>query len=183
MGGSILEKIELSVIELLEYLQDMVESSPKMPMTGKVMLDKKEFNEVIEQIINYLPDQFKKAQWVMNEKDRILNDAQKEYDTVKKETYEIMRQNVENHDIVKEAKIRANEIIALAQRDAKAIRIGSREYSNEILMELDREIENKKDELIKSMQNCFEKAAQEIDKNLSSTGSIIKENIAELRTM
>ena len=119
----------------------------------------------------------------MNEKDRILNDAQKEYDTVKKETYEIMRQNVENHDIVKEAKIRANEIIALAQRDAKAIRIGSREYSNEILMELDREIENKKDELIKSMQNCFEKAAQEIDKNLSSTGSIIKENIAELRTM
>ena len=168
-----MEKIELSVIELLEYLQDMVESSPKMPMTGKVMLDKKEFNEVIEQIINYLPDQFKKAQWVMNEKDRILNDAQKEYDTVKKETYEIMRQNVENHDIVKEAKIRANEIIALAQRDAKAIRIGSREYSNEILMELDREIENKKDELIKSMQNCFEKAAQEFYKILSSTGSII----------
>ena len=178
-----MEKIELSVIELLEYLQDMVESSPKMPMTGKVMLDKKEFNEVIEQIINYLPDQFKKAQWVMNEKDRILNDAQREYDTVKKETYEIMRQNVENHDIVKEAKVRANEIIALAQRDAKAIRIGSREYSNEILMELDKEIENKKDELIKSMQKSFEKAAQEIDKNLSSTGAVIKENIAELRSM
>ena len=47
-----MEKVELNVIELLEYLQDMVESSPKMPITGKTIIDKKEFNEVIDQIIN-----------------------------------------------------------------------------------------------------------------------------------
>ena len=69
----------------------------------------------------------------MNEKDRIISSAQKEYETTKAETMEMMKQNVENHDVVKEAKIRANEIIALAQRDAKAIRLGSREYSDEIL--------------------------------------------------
>ena len=108
-----MEKVELNVIELLEYLQDMVESSPKMPITGKTIIDKKEFNEVIDQIINYLPDQFKKAQWVVNEKDRILQEAQKEFDNVKKETVEIMKQNVETHDLVREAKMRASEIIAL----------------------------------------------------------------------
>ena len=90
---------------------------------------------------------------------------------------------VENHDTVKEAKLRANEIIALAQRDAKAIRIGSREYSNEILTQLDVEIEKQKEQLIKSMQESFEKVAKEIDENLTQTGTIIKENIAELRTM
>lgn len=178
-----MNKVELNVIELLEYLQDMVENSAKMPITGKTIIDKKEFNEVIDQIINYLPDQFKKAQWVINEKDRILQDAQKEYDSVKKETFEIMKQNVESHDIVREAKLRANEIIALAQRDAKAIRIGSREYSNEILMQLDVEIEKQKAQLIKSMQESFEKVAKEIDENLTETGTVIKENIAELRTM
>ena len=178
-----MEKVELNVIELLEYLQDMVESSPKMPITGKTIIDKKEFNEVIDQIINYLPDQFKKAQWVVNEKDRILQEAQKEFDNVKKETVEIMKQNVETHDLVREAKMRASEIIALAQRDAKDIRIGSREYSNEILMQLDVEIEKQKEQLIKSMQESFEKVAKEIDENLTQTGTIIKENIAELRTM
>ena len=137
----------------------------------------------IDQIINYLPDQFKKAQWVVNEKDRILKEAQREFDNVKKETFEIMKQNVESHDIVREAKMRANEIIALAQRDAKAIRIGSREYSNEILMQLDVEIEKQKTQLIKSMQESFEKVAKDIDDNLTKTGTIIKENIAELRTM
>ena len=178
-----MESIELNVIELLEYLQDMIESSPKMPITGKTIIDKKEFNEVINQIINYLPDQFQKAQWVVNEKDKILKDAQKKSDNFKKEAAEMMKQNVETHDIVREAKMRASEIIALAQRDAKAIRIGSREYSNEILVQLDIEIEKQKDQLIKSMQESFEKVAKEIDDNLTRTGTIIKDNIAELRMM
>lgn len=178
-----MNKLELNIIDLLEYLQDMLDSSAKMPITGKVMVDKKEFNEVIDQIINYLPDQLKKAEWVMGEKDRILSEAQKEFETARKEAAQMMKQTVENHDIVKEAKMRANEIIALAQKDAKAIRVGSREYSNEILQELDKEIENKKIELITSMQDAFEKVAKDIDEKLSGAGDIIKENIAELRNM
>ena len=178
-----MEKIEVNIIELLEYLEELIETAPKVPITGKSVIDKKEFLEVIDQVINYLPDQLKKAQWVMTEKDRILGDAQKEYETVKRETMEIMKQNIENHDIVKEAKIRANEIIALAQRDAKAIRIGSREYSTEILAQLDREIEEKRNLLIENMQKSFELVAKEIDEDLSKTGSKIKENISELRGM
>nr|WP_207720416.1 ATPase [Clostridium gasigenes] len=180
---SFVDKLEVNIVELLEYLQDIIESAPKVPITGKSMVDKKEFNEVIDQIINYLPDQFKKAQWVMNEKDRILGDAQKEYETVKKETVKMMKHNVENHDIVKEAKIRGAEILALAQRDAKAIRIGSREYSNEILSELDKELEDKKSKLIQLMQKSFEVVAKEIDENMSNASITIKENIAELRNM
>lgn len=178
-----MDKLEVNIVELLEYLQDIVERAPKVPITGKSMVDKKEFNEVIEQIVNYLPDQFKKAQWVMSEKDRILGDAQKEYENIKKETVEMMKHNVENHDIVKEAKLRATEIVALAQRDAKAIRIGSREYANEILSELDKELEKKRMELIQSMQSSFELVAKEIDVSMSDASTTIKENISELRSM
>ena len=151
-----MDKIEVNIIELLEYLEELIETAPKVPITGKSVIDKKEFLEVIDQVINYLPDQLKKAQWVMTEKDRILGDAQKQYESTKSEIMEMMKQKVENHDIVKESKIRANEIIALAQRDAKAIRIGSREYSTEILAQLDREIEEKRNMLIENMQKSFE---------------------------
>lgn len=178
-----MEKMDVNIIELLEYLQDLVENSPKVPMSSKVMVDKKELIEVIDQIINYMPDQFKKAEWVMNERERILNEAKKEYDSVRKETMTMMRQNIENHDIVKEAKLRAEEIIASAQRDAKAIRLGSRDYSDEILTQLDSELEEQKVKLIKSLQESFELVAKEIDANLTDTGSVIKENIKELRSM
>lgn len=178
-----MEKNEVNIVELLEYLQEILDQAPKVPITGKSIIDKEEFNEIIDQIVNYLPDQLKRAQWVMSEKDRILTDAQKEYDEVKKETLEMMKQKVENHDIVKEAKARANEIIALAQRDAKVIRLGSRDYSDEILSQLDKELELKRIELLQNMQITFENVAKDIDSNLTGACSVIKENIAELRSM
>lgn len=178
-----MENMEVNIIELLEYLQDLVENSPKVPMSGKIMIDKREIIEIVDQIINYMPDQFKKAEWVMNERERILNEAKKEYDSVRKETMTMMRQNVENHDIVKEAKSRAQEIITSAQRDAKAIRLGSRDYSDEILTQLDKAIEDEKIKLIKSLQESFELVAKEIDTNLTGTCDVIKENVKELRSM
>lgn len=178
-----MEKVDVNIIELLEYLQDIVDNSPKVPMSGKIMLDKREILEVIDQIINYLPDQLKKAEWIMNEKERILNEAKKEYDSVKKETTNMMRKNVENHNIVKEARERAEEIIASAQRDAKAIRLGSRDYSDEILSQVDKELEIQKMKLITGLQANFENAANEIDKTLNNVGLVIKENVKELRSM
>ena len=178
-----MEKMDVNIIELLEYLQDLVENSSKVPMSGKVMIDKKEIIEVIDQIINYMPDQFKKAEWVMNERERILDEAKKEYDSVRKDTMTMMKQNVEKHDIVKEAKIRAEEIITSAQRDAKAIRLGSRDYSDEILTQLDKEIEEQKIKLIKSLQSSFESVAKNIDTSLSDACDVIKDNVKELRGM
>ena len=166
-----------SVIELLEYLQDMIENSAKVPISGKTMIDRKEVLGVIDEIINYLPDELKKARWIMNERDKILEDARQEYDSVRKEIMEIMNKKVENHSIVNDAKIRAQEILASAKRDAKAIRLGSRDYSNEILTDLDRELEIKWVELIKSLQASFENVATDVDKNFTGISSTIKDNI------
>ena len=176
-------EINFNVIELLEYLQDTIERAPRVPISGKAMIDKKDVLEIIDQIVNYLPDEFKKAKWIVNEKDRILGEAKDEYNSVRRETIEIMRQNVERHDIVKEAKIRAQEIISSAKKDAKAIRLGSRDYSNEILTELDKQIEEKREELIRTIEECYKKAAMDIDNNIQGISSTIKENIKELQDM
>ncbi len=176
-------EINFNVIELLEYLQDTIERAPRVPISGKAMIDKKDVLEIIDQIVNYLPDEFKKAKWIVNEKDRILGEAKDEYNSVRRETIEIMRQNVERHDIVKEAKIRAQEIISSAKKDAKAIRLGSRDYSNEILTDLDKQLEEKREELIRTIEECYRKAAMDIDNNINGISSTIKENIKELQDM
>ena len=176
-------EMNFNVIELLEYLQDTIERAPRVPISGKAMIDKKDVLEIIDQIVNYLPDEFKKAKWIVNEKDRILGEAKEEYNSVRRETIEIMRQNVERHDIVKEAKIRAQEIISSAKKDAKAIRLGSRDYSNEILTDLDKQLEEKREELIRTIEECYRKAAMDIDNNINGISSTIKENIKELQDM
>ncbi|MEQ8155197.1 MAG: ATPase [Clostridiaceae bacterium] len=178
-----MEKMDVNVVELLEYLEDMIENAAKVPITGKAVIDKREVIDVIEQIVHYLPDQFKKAQWVVNERERILNEANKELDSARKETAELMRKNVENHDYVREAKLRAQEIIAQAQREAKSIRLGARDYADEILCDLDKQLETRKESLMNELKVSVENFAQGLDGTLQNIGGTIKENIKELRSI
>ncbi|WP_242850091.1 ATPase [Clostridium polynesiense] len=170
-------------MQLLEYLQDIVESAPKVPITGKVLVDKKELTEVLDQIFNYLPDDIKKAQWIVSEKERIMAEAKKEYETIKNDTMDMIKKQVENHDITKEAQIKGQEIISAAQRDAKAIRLGARDYADEILCQLEKELELKTNEIINSIKVNVENLAVQLTEDISSSSSDIRENIKELRSI
>ncbi|WP_029453283.1 hypothetical protein [Clostridium algidicarnis] len=173
----------MDVIQLLEYLQEIIDSASKVPITGKIVLDKKEMLEVIDQIINYMPDEFKKAQWVLSEKERILAEAREEYDNIKGQTVEMMKKQVENHDITKEAKIKSQDIIAVAQRDAKAIRLGARDYADEVLCQLDEEMKENSKKMMKNVKKDVEDFMKNLSEDLSQNSSTIRENIKELRNI
>ncbi|MPQ42437.1 ATPase [Clostridium tarantellae] len=172
---------EAQIMQLLDYLRDMVEEASKVPITGKVVVDRKEMLETIDQVVNYLPDEIKKAQWLLTEKDRILQEAKKENESVRLETIELMKKRIENHNIVKEAEIRAQEIIALAHRQAKSIRLGSREYADEVLSQLQKEIDSKTNEFLMHMKNNMETFALNLSDDINKTSNSIRENIKELR--
>ncbi|HHD2751533.1 TPA: ATPase [Clostridium perfringens] len=173
--------MDSDVMLALDYLRDTVENASKVPITGKVVVDRKEMIEFIDQITNCLPDEIKKAQWVLSEKERILAEARKENESVKQETYEMMKKRIENHNIVKEAELRAQEIIANAQRQAKTIRLGSREYADEILSQLENEIANKREDFLNHMKNNMEKFAIGFTEDLDKATNEIRSNIRELR--
>lgn len=173
----------MDVIKLIEYLQEIIDTSSKVPMTGKVMVDKKEVLEVIDKILNCLPAEFKKAQWVFEEKERILSEAIREAETLKKENVELLKRQIENHDITKEAKNRAQEIISSAQRDAKVMRLGARDYADEVLSQLEKEVNEHSEKMLNSVKDEMEKFLISINSEVNSTSNMIRENINELRNM
>lgn len=173
----------MEVIKLLEYLQEIFETSSKVPVTGKILVDKKEVLSIVDQIINYLPDEFKKAQWVVEEKERILGEAIQESSTMKKESLDILKKQIENHDITKDAKIRAEEIIASAQRDAKSMRLGARDYADEILRQLEREINERGQNMVSNIKKQVENFVECLSDEVTSDLDTIRENIKELRGM
>lgn len=171
----------MEVMKLLEYLQEIIETSHNVPILGKIMINKKELIDIVEQIINYLPDEFKKAQWICEEKERILSDAHKQAELTKKENYQILKKEIENHNIMKEAKIKAEEIITSAQRDAKVIRLGAREYADEILCCLEKEINDMSEKTLLSVKNQTEEYLKSMKSNIANTTDTIRQNIKELR--
>ena len=173
----------MDVIKLLEYLQGIIESSSKIPVTGKVVINKREILDIVDQIINHLPDEFKKAQWVCDEKERILVDAKKQAKIFEEETVDKIRRRVEKQDLVKEALNRSEEIIASAQRDAKIMRLGAKDYADEILSQLDKEIELKGQKMLHEIKGDVQDFLILMQGEVTNTTTSIRENVKELRGM
>ena len=173
----------MDVIKLLEYLQEIVESSSKIPVTGKAVINKREILDIIDQIINHLPGEFKNAQWICDEKERILADGKNQAKIFEEETIDKIRRRVEKQDLVKEAQTRAEEIIASAQRDAKIMRLGAKDYADEILSQLDKQIELKGQQMLHKIKDDVQAFLISLQGEVTDTTTSIRENVKELRGM
>lgn len=171
----------MDVITLLDNLEDLIETGPKVPMIGKVMISKKEALDIIEEIVNELPDEFKKAQWVIGEKEKILKDAKEDAEAIRKEINDKLARSIENHDITKEAKIRSEEIIAAAQRDAKEMRLGARDYAGIILSELEDQINTQGKDMVSKLKIDVEEFISTMSNDVEISTSTIRNNIKELK--
>lgn len=171
----------MNIMKLLEYLQEIVETGSKLPLSRKVSVNKKEMTDVIAQIMDELPDEFKKAQWVISEKEKIISDAIKEADAIRERNLKNIREEVEKHDITKEAEEKAQLIINSAKQEAEEIKLASIEYSYNLLVKLDEQIEIRKNETTGRIKNDMEQFDMDIENDFKSIRSIISQNIDELK--
>lgn len=175
------KKIEIT--SLVEVLQEIVEDGQKVFFSKKVMVDKDELTSVLDELNQALPEDLRTAQWVLSEKDRILNEARSEYERSKAEVAELMKAKLDNHDLVKEAEVRAKEIIAKAQSDAKMVRLSARDYADNLLTDLEKELQSKNSEMMVNLKKLFEGFISDYNRDITGTAAVVRENIKELREM
>ncbi|MCR4434233.1 MAG: ATPase [Clostridiales bacterium] len=123
----------MEILSILETLEEVVEKGISVPLSGRCLVDREEILEIIKEIRLKLPDDIKQAKWVKEERQRILLEAQKEANNIIKDAENRILALVDEHEITKKAYEQANEIIANAQKNAREIRLGTREYADSIL--------------------------------------------------
>ena len=104
----------MEVFTLLESLEEILESSSKVPFSTKVMVDAGE-------------------KWVKEERQRIISDAELEAQKVLKETEGKIINLIDEHEITKQALAQKEEIIENANKVSKEISDGTREYADNVL--------------------------------------------------
>ncbi|WBW49577.1 ATPase [Peptoniphilus equinus] len=123
----------MNLMELVEELEDLVETSSQIPLTGKVMFDREEFLEVIHEMRLQIPREVQEAKQISSSKDSILESAQSEANSIiagaKAHAEEIIRED----ELVLQANARAEEILERANEESRAIREGARDYADELL--------------------------------------------------
>ncbi|MDI3339854.1 MAG: ATPase [Sphaerobacter sp.] len=104
---------------LIDRLEDLISNGMRVPLSSRVMVEEEEALAIIDQLRLALPQEIKQARRVVQERQKIITDAQAEADkilTVAKERAEYL---MHEQGLVNEAKVRAEEILRQAKDKAE----------------------------------------------------------------
>ncbi len=126
----------MDVLKLIDLLEEVIEDGSTIPFSSKVCLDKQELLDLTNEIRIKLPDEIKQAEWIKEERQRILAEAHNEAENIANEAKLHIEELIERDEVTRQAKERAEEIINSAKKNAKDIRLGAREYADQMLKEV-----------------------------------------------
>ncbi|MHC1722311.1 MAG: ATPase [Aminipila sp.] len=165
----------MKVLELLDEIEEIVDTSTSFPLTGKIMVDAEEILEIVKEIRVELPDEIQQAQWIKDERQRILEEAKKEYETVITDAKRQAEVLIENDDIVVKSKMRADEIMRIAEENCKQLKLNTFDYIDSILFNFQDKMDQLNATYFADMFNKMENTFQSVNATLASNRSEIKD--------
>ena len=131
----------MSLMILLDRLDQMIESATEIPLTGKCLIDAEEALDLLDRIRNAIPEEVKRAEWLNAEKDRVIREGQAEAERMLAQAQEYINKMVSESEITRRAKEQRDRIIAEAEEQARAIEQEARAYAQSVLANLQEALE------------------------------------------
>ncbi len=161
--------------QIIEEIEEYVENCRYQPLsTTKIIVNKEELEELLRELRLKTPDEIKRYQKIIGNKDAILADAQSKADAIIAEAQEQAQQMVSETEImqaayaqatdtVNEANAQAQGILDAAENDANNIRSSAIGYTDQLLGNLSTimgntiaEVGAKYNDFAASMQNYYD---------------------------
>jgi hypothetical protein len=131
----------MDILHLIDRLEEILNESRPLPFTHNIFVDEDRILDLIDQMRVAIPEEVKKAQQILSQRDRILAQAQEEANRTLALAREKSDQLVERDGIVQSAHARAEQIIAQARLDVESIRHEADDYALETLTRLEIELD------------------------------------------
>jgi len=130
----------MDILQLIDRLEELFNAAKAVPFTHNVVVDEDRMLELIDQMRIAIPEEVKKAQQVMAQRDRVMAQAQEEANRTLQLSRDKADQLVERDLIVQEAQRRAEQILSQARSEAESTRIDADNYVVDTLMQLQDQI-------------------------------------------
>ena len=168
--------------QIIEEIEEYVESCRFQPLsTTKIVVNKEELEELLRELRLKTPDEIKRYQKIISNKDAILADAQAKADGIVADAEAKAKELVSQHEVMQQAYAQANEtinaanaqaqeILDSATTDANNIRFSAITYTDDMLENLSNIMEAtlndagvKYNNFIDSLQSCYSVVKQNRD--------------------
>lgn len=154
----------MDILHLVDRLEELFNVSRSIPFTHSVIVDEDRMLDIIDQMRVTIPDEIKKAQQLLAQRDRMLAQAQEEANRTLAIAREKGEKIIEQDAVVEAAKQRADQVLAQAERDAENIRKDADVYALQTLADLEMEIERIQGQVrngVKTLQSTLQNSPAE----------------------
>ena len=125
-------RIEQLIDELEEYIESC---KPKFMSSSEIIVNKDEIDELLRELRMKTPDEIKRYQKIISNKEAILNDARAKAEALINETNIKTNELISEHEIMQQAYAQANEVVTMASRQAQEILDKATIEANELRMQ------------------------------------------------
>lgn len=137
-------RIEQIIDELEEYIESC---KPKFMSNSEIIVNKDEIDELIRELRMKTPDEIKRYQKIISNKEAILNDAREKAEKLINEATIHTNELISEHEIMQQAYTQANEVVTMASQQAQEILDKATIEANELRMQAARYTEDRLAEL------------------------------------
>jgi cell division septum initiation protein DivIVA len=131
----------MDILHLVDRLEELFNESRSIPFTHSVVVDEDRMLDLIDQMRVSIPEEIRKAQQILAQKDRLTAQAQEEANRTLGLAREKGEQLVERDNIVQAAQIRAEQILEQAREEVNITRREADDYVFESLSNFEMELE------------------------------------------
>jgi cell division septum initiation protein DivIVA len=166
----------MDIQHLVDRLEDLIDEGRHIPMTKMTMIDEERALEIIDQMRISVPEEIEKASRVINQRDRLLAQANEEAARIIDLAKDKSETLIQRDAVVQASQNRAANIIEQARQDAEAIRTEADGYVQEVLQELETH-------LIKTLtvvRNGINKIQQDREASRERAEAAVQQAIAEV---
>ena len=131
----------MDIMEIIELMEETIDKAPTVPLSGKILLNKEDILDYIQEMRLSYPDEVKEAKWVKEERERIISEAESRADSMIKTAEAKMIQMVDENEITKQAQDYANSLMEEAKAQSTKLITDSDQYADDILGDIERRLE------------------------------------------
>lgn len=173
-------RIEQLIDELEEYIESC---KPKFMSNSEIIVNKDEIDELLRELRMRTPEEIKRYQKIISNKEAILNDARAKAQTLIDEATVHTNELISEHEIMQQAYAQANGIIATAARQAQEILDKATMEANELRMQASMYTEDRLTELDSIVSSAIQSTTTDYERLIGSLGQyrdLIQSNLRAL---
>ncbi len=136
-----MEKMDNTVEDIINMMETILDEARFVPlMHGKVGVEKDHFLDMLADLRAALPREFEDARRIVADRSAILENAKKDAEMTTRAAEDRAKRLIDHDEIVKQAQMKANEIISTAQLQSRELKKAAIEYADSVLAQVDEQL-------------------------------------------